>query len=116
MLDGLVLGTGRFPKSAPMPITATPAVKRVTPPSVATFPSYTGLLVGLLVGSLLIVGGLAFFPALALCSLAGHIALRCGLFIGLLAGFVFIVGGIAVAPAITVGPVTQNLAMPAAFS
>ena len=116
MLDGLVLGIGRFPKIVPMPVADAPATRRAAPPSPTTFPSYTGLLVGLLVGALLILGGLDFFPALALCSVAGHTALRCGLFVGLLVGFVLIVGGVALAPAITVGPVTENLATPAALS
>ena len=116
MLDGLVLGIGRFPKIVPMPVADAPATRRAAPPSPSTFPSYTGLLVGLLVGALLILGGLDFFPALALCSVAGHIALRCGLFVGLLVGFVFIVGGVDLAPAITVSPVTENLATAAALS
>ena len=90
MLDELVLGIGRFPKIVPMPVAATPATRRITPPSSSTFPSYEGLFVGLLVGTVLTVGGLAFFPALALCSVAGHVALRCGLFIGLLVGVALI--------------------------
>ena len=112
MLDGLVLGIGRFPKIVPMPVADVPAIKRAAPPSPGTFPRCTGLLVG----APLILGGLDFFPALALCSVAGHTALRCGLFVGLLVGFVLIVGGVALAPAITVCPVTENLSAPAALS
>jgi K+-transporting ATPase A subunit len=82
-----------------------PATKRVVPPSPGAFPSYRGLFVGSLVGVVLIVGGLAFFPALALCSVAGHLALRCGLLVGLLVAVALIVGGLAFIPAFDLGPV-----------
>jgi K+-transporting ATPase A subunit len=62
----------------------------------------------------LIVGGLAFLPALALCSVAGHLALRCGLLVGLLVGVGLIVGGLAFAPAFDLGPVAGNTTVPAA--
>ena len=114
MLDELVLGIDRFPKIVPMPVAATPATRRITPPSSSTFPSYKGLFVGLLVGTVLTVGGLAFFPALALCSVAGHVALRCGLFIGLLVGVVLIIGGLAFFPVLTLDPAAENLATSAA--
>lgn len=93
---------------------AVPATKRVVAPSPGTFSSYKGLLVAFLVGGVLIVGGLAFFPALALCSLAGHLTLRCGLFVGLVVGVALIVGGLAFVPVIIHSPVAGNLAMPAA--
>src|SRR5512132_1541897 len=94
MLDALVLAIGRFSKIVPMLAAHAPAAKRVVPPSPGTLPSYRGLFVGFLVGVVLIVGGLAFVPALALCSVAAHLALRCGLFVGLLVGIAFIVGGL----------------------
>ena len=114
MLDAVPSAISRFAKTVPMPDAQAPATKKVVPPSPGTFPSYRGLFVGLLVGVVLIVGGLAFFPALALCSVAGHLALRCGLFVGLLVGVVLIVGGLAFVPAFTLGPAAGDLATPAA--
>jgi Potassium-transporting ATPase A subunit len=84
MLDGLVTVINRSPKIVPMPVAAAPATKRAVSPSPSTFPSYRGLLVGFLVGGVLVIGGLTFFPTLALCSVAGHLTLRYGLFVGLL--------------------------------
>ena len=110
MLDALVSVIGRFPKTVPMPAAAKPASKSVVP---SAFPSYRGLFVGFLVGVGLIIGGLAFFPALALCSVAGHLALRCGLLVGLLVGVGLIIGGLAFAAAFTLGPVAGNMTMPA---
>jgi K+-transporting ATPase ATPase A chain len=46
------------------------------PPSVGTFPTDGGLFVGLVVGVILIVGGLTFFPALALGPIVEHLAMR----------------------------------------
>ena len=40
------------------------AAKKTVPPSAGTFPTDGGLFVGLVVGVILIVGGLTFFPAL----------------------------------------------------
>ena len=113
MLDALVPAIGRFPKTVPMPAAAGPAMGKLVPPSPGTFPSYRGLFVGFLVGVGLIIGGLAFFPALALCSVAGHLALRCGLLVGLLVGVGLIIGGLAFAAAFTLGPVAGNMTMPA---
>ena len=42
------------------------AAKKIVPASAGTFPTDGGLFVGLVVGVILIVGGLTFFPALAL--------------------------------------------------
>jgi K+-transporting ATPase ATPase A chain len=61
-----------------------------------------------------IVGGLAFFPARALCSVAGHVAVRCGLFIGLLVGVALIIGGLAFFPVLTLAPAAKTLATSAA--
>ena len=115
MLDALASAIGRFPQTVPMPAAQAPATKSVVRP-LGTFPSYRGLFVGFLVGVALIVGGLAFFPALALCSVAGHLALRCGLLIGLVVGVALIAGGLAFAPAFALGPVAGNMAMPAPCS
>ena len=113
MLDAVPSAISRFAKTVPMPDAQAPATKKVVPPSAGTFPSYRGLFIGFLVGTVLVVGGLAFFQALALCSVAGHLALRCGLLVGLLVGVALIVGGLAFAPAFTLGPVAGNMAVPA---
>ena len=42
------------------------ARKRVMPATVGTFPTHTPLFVGLVIGVVVIVGGLTFFPAIAL--------------------------------------------------
>ena len=93
---------------------AAPATKMAIAPSPGIFPSYKGLLVAFLVGGVLLVGGLAFFPALALCSLAGHLTLRCGLFVGLGVAVALIVGGLAFVPASILGPAAGDLTTPAA--
>ena len=46
------------------------------PASAGTFPTTGGLFVGLLVGVILIVGGLTFFPALALGPIVEHLAMQ----------------------------------------
>ena len=46
------------------------------PASAGTFPTTGGLFVGLLVGVILIIGGLTFFPALALGPVVEHFAMQ----------------------------------------
>ena len=58
---------GRFWMIIPaMAIAGALAAKKIVPPSAGTFPTIGGLFVGLVVGVIVIVGGLTFFPALAL--------------------------------------------------
>ena len=45
-----------------------------SPPSAGTLPTTGGLFVGLVVGVILIIGGLTFFPALALGPIVEHLA------------------------------------------
>jgi len=54
------------------------AAKKTVPASVGTFPTHGGLFVGLVVGVILIVGGLTFFPALALGPIVEHLAMTAG--------------------------------------
>jgi len=54
------------------------AAKKIVPASEGTFPTTGPLFVGLLAGVVLIVGGLTFFPALALGPLAEHLAMQAG--------------------------------------
>lgn len=70
---------GRFWVIVPaMAIAGSLAVKKTVAASSGTFPTTGGLFVGLLVGVILIVGGLTFFPALALGPIAEHLAMLAG--------------------------------------
>ena len=61
--------------SAPaLAIAGSLAAKKTVPTSAGTFPTHGGLFVGLLVGVILIVGGLTFFPSLALGPVVEHLA------------------------------------------
>jgi K+-transporting ATPase ATPase A chain len=67
---------GRFWMIIPaMAIAGSLAAKKSVPASVGTFPTTGGLFIGLVVGVILIVGGLTFFPALALGPIVEHIAM-----------------------------------------
>ena len=70
---------GRFWMIIPaMAIAGSLAAKKSVPASAGTFPTTGGLFVGLVVGTILIVGGLTFFPALALGPIVEHIAMTAG--------------------------------------
>jgi K+-transporting ATPase ATPase A chain len=70
---------GRFAVIVPMlAVAGSLAAKRRAAASAGTFPTHGGLFVGLLVGSILIVGGLTFLPALALGPIAEHFAMLAG--------------------------------------
>jgi potassium-transporting ATPase potassium-binding subunit len=70
---------GRFWMIIPaMAIAGALAAKKIVPPSAGTFPTTGGLFVGLVVGVIVIVGGLTFFPALALGPIVEHFAMRAG--------------------------------------
>jgi K+-transporting ATPase ATPase A chain len=70
---------GRFWMIIPaMAIAGSLAAKKSIPPSAGTFPTTGGLFVGLLVGVILIIGGLTFFPALALGPIVEHLAMTAG--------------------------------------
>jgi K+-transporting ATPase ATPase A chain len=70
---------GRFWMIIPaMAIAGSLAAKTIVPASSGTFPTTGGLFVGLVVGVIVIVGGLTFFPVLALGPLVEHLAMRAG--------------------------------------
>jgi potassium-transporting ATPase potassium-binding subunit len=70
---------GRFWMIIPaMAIAGSLAGKKIVPPSAGTFPTTGGLFVGLVVGVIVIVGGLTFFPALALGPIVEQLAMRAG--------------------------------------
>ncbi len=67
---------GRFWMIIPaMAIAGSLAEKKSVPPSAGTFPTTGGLFIGLVVGVIAIIGGLTFFPALALGPLVEHLAM-----------------------------------------
>ncbi|WP_022723528.1 potassium-transporting ATPase subunit KdpA [Rhodopseudomonas sp. B29] len=70
---------GRFWMIIPaMAIAGSLASKRSVAATAGTFPTTGPLFVGLLVGTILIVGGLTFFPALAVGPLAEHLSMLTG--------------------------------------
>ena len=70
---------GRFFMIIPaMAIAGSLVEKKSIPASTGTFPTTGGLFVGLVVGVILIVGGLTFFPALALGPIVEHLAMTAG--------------------------------------
>ncbi len=76
---GVAMLVGRFLFIVPvMAIAGSLAAKKIVPNSAGTFPTDGGLFVGLVVGVILIVGGLTFFPALALGPIVEHLAIGAG--------------------------------------
>ena len=70
---------GRFWMIIPaMAIAGSLAEKKSVPPSAGTFPTTGGLFIGLVVGVIVIIGGLTFFPALALGPIVEHLAMTAG--------------------------------------
>jgi K+-transporting ATPase ATPase A chain len=76
---GLAMLIGRYFVIIPMMAVAGSLVaKKIVPASTGTFPTHGGLFVGLLIGVILIVGGLTYFPALALGPIVEHFAMMAG--------------------------------------
>jgi K+-transporting ATPase ATPase A chain len=76
---GLAMLMGRFLVIVPvMAIAGSLAAKKTVPASIGTFPTDGGLFIGLLVGVVLIVGGLTYFPALAVGPVVEHFAMLAG--------------------------------------
>jgi potassium-transporting ATPase potassium-binding subunit len=77
-LSGAVaMFVGRFGMIIPaMAIAGSLAAKKIVPASAGTFPTTGGLFIGLVTGVVLIVGGLTFFPALALGPIVEQLAMR----------------------------------------
>jgi K+-transporting ATPase ATPase A chain len=70
---------GRFLMIVPMlAVAGNLAKKKLVPPSAGTFPVHTPLFTVLLVGVIVIVGALTFFPALSLGPLLEHLLLQAG--------------------------------------
>ncbi|OWJ65028.1 potassium-transporting ATPase subunit KdpA [Inquilinus limosus] len=76
---GFAMLIGRFLMIVPMlAVAGSLAAKRSLPPSSGTFPTTGPLFVGLLIGVVLIMGGLTFFPALALGPIVDQLASAAG--------------------------------------
>jgi len=70
---------GRFLFVVPLlAVAGSLAGKKLLAPSAGTFPTNKPLFVGLLVGVILIIGGLTYFPALALGPVVEHFAMNAG--------------------------------------
>ena len=70
---------GRFGIIIPvLAIAGSMAAKKIVPPSAGTFPTHGGLFITLLIGVILVVGGLTYFPVLALGPVVEHLALAAG--------------------------------------
>jgi potassium-transporting ATPase potassium-binding subunit len=79
LTNGLSMLVGRFLFIVPMMAVAGSLVnKKIVPASAGTFPTASGLFVGLLVAVILIVGGLVYFPALALGPIVEHLLMMAG--------------------------------------
>ena len=76
---GFAMLIGRFLMIVPMlAVAGSLAAKKIVPASAGTFPTHGPLFVGLLVGVILIVGGLTYFPALALGPVVEQVAMNAG--------------------------------------
>ena len=76
---GFAMLIGRFLMIVPMlAVAGSLTEKKILAPSAGTFPTHGALFVGLVVGVILIVGGLTYFPALALGPIAEHFAMLAG--------------------------------------
>jgi potassium-transporting ATPase potassium-binding subunit len=76
---GIAMLFGRFGYIVPvMAMAGSIAAKQKIPASKGTFPTDTPLFAGLLIGIILILGGLQFFPALALGPVVEHFAMLAG--------------------------------------
>ncbi|KKB79341.1 ATPase [Devosia limi DSM 17137] len=76
---GLAMLAGRFAYIVPvLAIAGALATKPRVAPSSGTFPTHGPLFVGLLIGIILILGGLQFFPALALGPILEHVLMLAG--------------------------------------
>src|SRR5471030_1994640 len=77
LTGAVAMFVGRFFMIIPaMAIAGSLAEKKSIAASAGTFPTTGGLFVGLTVGVILVVGGLTFFPALALGPIVEHLAMQ----------------------------------------
>ena len=73
---GLVILIGRYLTIVPLlAIAGSLAAKKLAPPSAGTLPTHGPLFIFMVMGIILVVGGLTFFPALALGPVVEHLAM-----------------------------------------
>lgn len=76
---GIAMLLGRFAYVIPvMAIAGSISAKTKAPASAGTFPTHGPLFIGLLIGVILILGGLQYFPALALGPIVEHVLMQAG--------------------------------------
>ena len=76
---GLAMWIGRFLFLIPLlAVAGSLAAKKKVPETAGTFPTHGPLFVGLLVGTVVIVGALTFFPALSLGPIVEHFLMHTG--------------------------------------
>src|SRR5205823_1115459 len=79
VVGGIAMFIGRFIFLVPvMALAGSIVAKRRVPESAGTFPTDTALFSGLLVGVILIVGALTFFPVLSLGPIVEHLRMVAG--------------------------------------
>jgi K+-transporting ATPase ATPase A chain len=75
-MQGIAMLAGRFVYIVPMlAVAGSLAAKKSAPASSGTFPTHGPLFITLLIAVILILGGLTFFPALALGPIAEHVSM-----------------------------------------
>jgi K+-transporting ATPase ATPase A chain len=80
LLIGFAVLIGRFGVIIPiLAIAGSMAKKKITPPSAGTFQTNNWLFVVLLIGVILIVGGLTYFPALSFGPIVEHLLMNNGI-------------------------------------
>ncbi|MGE3871710.1 MAG: potassium-transporting ATPase subunit KdpA [Parvibaculaceae bacterium] len=76
---GIAMALGRFAYVVPvMAIAGSLAAKKRIPVTQGSFPTHGTLFIGLVIGVILILGGLQYFPALALGPIVEHFAMLAG--------------------------------------
>jgi K+-transporting ATPase ATPase A chain len=76
---GAAMLIGRFLVIIPtLAIAGSLVTKRIVPPSAGTFPTHGSLFIGLLIAVIVVIGGLTFFPVLALGPIVEHLLLAAG--------------------------------------
>ena len=80
LLIGFAMLIGRFGVIIPiLAIAGSMAKKKITPVSAGTFQTNNWLFIALLIGVILIVGGLTYFPALSLGPIVEHLLMNSGI-------------------------------------
>jgi K+-transporting ATPase ATPase A chain len=79
MALGITMLVGRFLIIIPMlAVAGSLASKKRVPVTSGTLPTHGALFVGLLIGTVIIVGALTFFPALSLSPIVEHLLMHAG--------------------------------------